>query len=46
MMGLVLALGLTGYMMGADAYWGEEWLQSLHADVVGRSACTRWRRSR
>lgn len=27
---LVLALAVTGYMQGTDAFWGEEWLQELH----------------
>ncbi|MFZ4714953.1 MAG: cytochrome b/b6 domain-containing protein [Bacteriovoracaceae bacterium] len=27
---LVLTLGVTGYMMGLDAYWGVEWLENLH----------------
>ncbi|QDZ27318.1 cytochrome b/b6 domain-containing protein [Noviherbaspirillum sp. UKPF54] len=27
---LIAALGVTGWMMGLDAYWGEEWLQELH----------------
>ena len=26
----ILALGLTGWMQGLDAFWGEEWLQDLH----------------
>lgn len=30
LMALVLALGLTGWMQGLDAFWGEEWLQELH----------------
>ncbi|MDP2018717.1 cytochrome b/b6 domain-containing protein [Hydrogenophaga sp.] len=30
LMGMVLALGLTGWMQGLDAFWGEEWLQDLH----------------
>jgi cytochrome b len=34
LMGLVLALGLTGWMQGLDAYWGEAWLQDLHK-VIG-----------
>lgn len=34
LMGLVLALGVTGWMQGLDAYWGEEWLQDLH-EVIG-----------
>lgn len=28
---LVLALVFTGWLMGVDAYFGEEWLESLHA---------------
>lgn len=27
---LILSLGLTGWMMELDAYWGEEWLEDLH----------------
>lgn len=27
---IVAALGISGYMMGLDAYWGEEWLEELH----------------
>ncbi|TCV87386.1 cytochrome b/b6 domain-containing protein [Sulfurirhabdus autotrophica] len=27
---LVLFLVLTGWLMGTDVYWGEEWLESLH----------------
>ena len=30
LMGLVLALGVTGWMQGLDAFWGVEWLQELH----------------
>lgn len=30
LMGLVLGLGVTGWMQGLDAFWGEEWLQELH----------------
>jgi len=33
LMGLVLALGVTGWMQGLDAYWGEEWLQDLHEGI-------------
>lgn len=28
----VLALGLTGWMMGLDRFWGDEWLEDLHAN--------------
>lgn len=37
LMALVLALGVTGFMQGLDAYWGEEWLMDLHdtlADIL------------
>ena len=27
---LVIALGITGFMMGLDKYWGEAWLEELH----------------
>lgn len=30
LMSLVLSLGLTGWLQGTDAFWGEEWLQELH----------------
>ncbi len=30
LLSLVMALGVTGFMQGMDAYWGEEWLQDLH----------------
>jgi cytochrome b len=26
----VMSLGVTGFMMGLDAFWGEEWLEELH----------------
>ncbi len=31
---LVMTLGLSGYMMGSDAFWGEEWLEELHEGVA------------
>lgn len=30
LMALVVSLGLTGWLQGTDAYFGEEWLQELH----------------
>lgn len=30
LMALVLALGVTGWLQGTDAFFGEEWLQELH----------------
>jgi cytochrome b len=31
LMATVLGLGLTGYLQGTDRFWGEAWLQDLHA---------------
>ncbi|XZG69000.1 cytochrome b/b6 domain-containing protein [Chitinibacteraceae bacterium HSL-7] len=31
---LVASLGVTGWMMGLDAYWGEAWLESLHGTLA------------
>ena len=31
---LILALGVTGWMTQLDAYWGEQWLQDLHAALA------------
>ena len=31
--GAILALGVTGFMMGTDTYWGEDWLMQLHARI-------------
>jgi cytochrome b len=30
MWSLVGALGITGFMMGTDRYWGEDWVEELH----------------
>ena len=30
LMGLVLALGVSGWMQTLDAFWGEAWLQDIH----------------
>lgn len=41
LMTLVLSLGLTGWLQGTDAYFGEDWLQNLHkylADALVISA--------
>lgn len=27
----VLSLGVTGWLMGTDRFWGEEWLEDLHS---------------
>ncbi len=32
--GAVIALGVTGFMMGLDAFWGEEWLEDLHEVIT------------
>ncbi|MGM3273872.1 cytochrome b/b6 domain-containing protein [Ralstonia sp. 24A2] len=31
MWGLILALGLTGWLSRLDAFWGEDWPQDVHA---------------
>lgn len=30
----VIMLGITGVMMGLDAFWGEEWLEDLHGGIT------------
>lgn len=30
MLALILALGVSGWLMGTDKYWGEPWLEDLH----------------
>lgn len=34
LMGLVLSLGVTGWLQGTDAFFGEAWLQNLHAFIA------------
>lgn len=34
LMALVLALGVTGWLQGTDAFFGEEWLQELHEGLA------------
>ncbi|HEX5804767.1 MAG TPA: cytochrome b/b6 domain-containing protein [Macromonas sp.] len=34
LMALVLSLGLTGWLQGTDAYFGEEWLEELHEGLA------------
>ena len=34
LMVLVLALGLTGFLQTTDTFWGDEWLQDLHALIA------------
>ncbi len=34
LMALVLALGLTGFLQTTDAFWGEEWLEEIHAGLA------------
>lgn len=31
--GLVLGLAVTGFMMGTDKYWGEEWVEEIHEQI-------------
>lgn len=30
LMGLVAGMGITGWMMGSDQFWGEPWVEELH----------------
>ncbi len=32
--GLLISLGITGYMQGTDRYFGEEWLMDLHHQLA------------
>jgi cytochrome b len=34
LMALVFGLGVTGFLQTTDAYWGEAWLQDLHALIA------------
>jgi cytochrome b len=34
LMGLLLATGLTGWMMTLDAFWGEDWIEELHSGLA------------
>lgn len=34
LMALLAAVSVTGWMMGLDAYWGEEWLEDLHGGLA------------
>lgn len=36
LMALLAGLGVTGWMMGLDAFWGEKWLETLH-DVMANA---------
>jgi cytochrome b len=31
---LVALLGISGFMMGLDAFWGEEWLEETHSSLA------------
>lgn len=31
---VIVALGISGWMMGLDAFWGEEWLENLHGTLA------------
>ncbi len=31
---LLIALGISGWMMGLDAFWGEEWLEDTHEIIA------------
>ncbi len=34
MLTLVLALGVSGWLMGTDRYWGEAWLEDVHETLA------------
>jgi cytochrome b len=34
LMAVVISLGLTGFLQTTDTFWGEEWLQELHALIA------------
>jgi cytochrome b len=34
LMALILAVSITGYLMGTDRFWGEEWLEDLHEQIA------------
>jgi cytochrome b len=31
---LILSLGATGWLLGTDTFWGEEWLEDLHGTIA------------
>ncbi|MCB1854706.1 MAG: cytochrome b/b6 domain-containing protein [Halieaceae bacterium] len=36
LLALVLSLGVTGWMHGLDAFWGEDWVEDLH-EILGNA---------
>ena len=40
---LILALGVSGWLMRLDAFWGEDWPQELHTISVDRAGSLRLR---
>lgn len=34
LIGLMLACGVSGWMLGLDRYWGSEWLEELHGALA------------
>jgi cytochrome b len=34
LLGILIAISVTGYMMTTDAYWGAEWVENLHRGLV------------
>jgi len=34
LLAVMLAIGVTGYMMTTDAYWGVEWVEEAHEMLV------------
>lgn len=34
LMALIVGVSVTGYLMGTDRFWGEEWLEDLHEQIA------------
>ena len=34
LLGMIAAIGSTGFMMTTDAFWGAEWVEDLHVALV------------
>jgi cytochrome b len=34
LLGMLIAISVTGYMMTTDAFWGAEWVENLHRGLV------------
>ena len=34
LLGMLIAISATGFMMTTDAFWGSEWVETLHKGLV------------